>query len=336
MKLDKVARAAVPNEPVMAAGIFQAAGSMTARHSGFGEFSVRRREREERASSGLSFKRYMLLVLTPSRLHIFDASSAMTRWKANRSLATWDRSAIRATADTKSMTVRLTLEIPSENRRIELEAPKARRGTSGEVARLLGSSSPSPVPQQALASQKLMSSAGQEQAERLRKLHNRPGWLAIAGAAVRLLAYAMPWIVIRASNGSHLNISGWRALGKPWLSIAYPIVIIVAGGFYLAGRREGSPRLLLSLGVGSIVVFLIQYPVTTGRIAPLKSALTARGAIATVSLGFGLWVELAGAIMILAGGLYAYMLWKNTLPPQRSYVPPIPAVSIPARPDASR
>jgi hypothetical protein len=92
----------------------------------------------------------------------------------------------------------------------------------------------------------------------------------------------------------------------------------------------------LSLGVGSIVVFLIQYPVTTGRIAPLKSALTARGAIATVSLGIGVWVELIGAIMILAGGSYAYMLWKKTLPPQRSYVPPMPAASIPARPDASR
>src|SRR2546426_2460579 len=126
VKLDKVARAAVPNETVMAAGIFQAAGSMTARHSGFGEFSVRRREREERASSGLSFKRYMLLVLTPSRLYIFDARSHMTRWKANRTLAMWDRSAIRAKADTKSMTVRLSLEIPSESRRVELEAPKAR------------------------------------------------------------------------------------------------------------------------------------------------------------------------------------------------------------------
>ena len=45
-----------------------------------------------------------------------------------------------------------------------------------------------------------MSSGGWEHAERLRKLHNRPGWLAIAGAAVRLLAYALPWIVIRASK----------------------------------------------------------------------------------------------------------------------------------------
>jgi len=335
VKLDKVARAAVPNETVMAAGIFQAAGSMTARHSGFGEFSVRRREREERASSGLSFKRYMLLVLTPSRLYIFDARSHMIRWKANRTLAMWDRPAIRAAADTKSMTVRLTLEIPSENRRLQLEAPKARRGTAGEVARLLGGSSPSPAPPQVQANQQLMSSGGREQAEWLRKLHNRPGWLAIAGAAVRLLAYALPWIVITASNGNQLNISGWRALGEPWLSIAYPIVIMVAAGFYLAGRREGSPRLLFSLGVGSIVVFLIQYP-STPRIAPLKQSLAARGVVATVSLGFGVWVELAGAIMILAGGYYAYTVWKKSLPPQRPYVPPIPAVGIPSRPDASR
>ena len=335
MKLDKVARGAVPNEPVVAAGIFQAAGSMTARHSGFGEFSVRRREREERESSGLAFKRYMLLVLTPARLHVFDARSHLGGWKAGRAIAAWDRAAVRATADEKSVTLRLTLEIPSENRHVELEAPKARRGTSGQVARLLASTSAPPAPQFA-PTPGLMSSSERENREQLRRLSNRPGWIAIFGAAVRLVAYAMPWLVIRSINGNQVNVSGWTALDGPFVSIAYPIVIIVAAGFYLAGRREGSPRLLLSLGAGSILVFLIQLPITLSRIDPIKKALQARGVVVTVSLGIGLWVELAGAILIFAGGVYATMIWNRTKPRHTSYVALIPTVNAPSRPDQLR
>ena len=84
MKLVKVAQAEVPGETVVAAGIFQAAGSLTARMSGWGELSVRKRQREERASSGLPFKRHLLLLVTPVRLHVFDARSVLTGWRAGR------------------------------------------------------------------------------------------------------------------------------------------------------------------------------------------------------------------------------------------------------------
>ena len=322
MKLAQVAQAAVPGEEVLAAGIFRTGGSLTARMSGFGELSVRRQERRERDSSGLPFKRYMLLVVTPTRLHLFDARSAMTRWKARRSLAVWSRSDVRATMDPKPMSTRLTLDIVSESRRIELEAPKARRGTAGEVADMLAKDTAGARAhgEVALATRRLPPSAEPEEAERMRKLHSRTGWIALAGGATRLAAYAMPWIVVMAAArpDEPFDISGYRELGSPVFSIGISIVIIVAAAFYLAGRREASPRLLQSIGIGSVVVFAIQFQSTLNSISALRLALQGRGVIASVSVGFGVWVELAGVILTLAGGLYAVKLSKRGSP-QRGF-----------------
>jgi hypothetical protein len=326
MRLLDVARAAVPGEEVVAAGIFQASGSLTARMSGFGEFSVRHREREERVSSGLHFKRYMLLVVTPSQLHVFDARSAMTRWNAGERLATWDRSAIRAWTDAKLVTTRLTLEIPSENRRIELEAPKARRSTAGEVARILASQ-PTSAPGFVTPTRSPSPALEAADAELVREQHNRAGGMAVTGGLARLLAYTLPWIVVTSTySGRSVSISGYRTLGAPVLSIGYSIAIVVAGVFYLLGR-DGSPRLILSLGIGSIVVFLIQLSTTLSRMGPLRVSLQARGLTVTSTLGFGVWVELAGVLLTFAGGLCAYSLWRRTRTLPGRYIPHRPVVA---------
>jgi hypothetical protein len=284
--------------------------------SGFGELSVRRQERRERDSSGLPFKRYMLLAVTPTRLHVFDARSAMTGWKVKRSLAVWNRSDLRATMDPKPMSTRLTLEIASENRRIELEAPKARRGTAGEVAGMLAKDAAVAHSEVALATRRVPPSVEPEEAERMRRLHSRTGWIALAGGVTRLVAYAMPWIVVVAATrpDEPLEISGYRELGSPVFSIGISIVIIVAAAFYLAGRREASPRLLQSIWIGSVFVFVFQFQSTLRSISALRPALQARGVVASVSVGFGVWVELAGVILTLAGGVYAVRLSKRAGP----------------------
>jgi hypothetical protein len=46
------------------------------------------------------------------------------------------------------------------------------------------------------------------------------------------------------------------------------------------------------------------------------------------SVGFGVWIELAGVIVTLAGGIYANYLWKRTRPPSGSYVPHRPDVKM--------
>jgi hypothetical protein len=330
VKLTKAARAAVPGESVIAAGIFQAAGSLTARMSGLGEISVRRRAREERESSGLPFKRYMLLVLTDSQLHAFDARSHLTGWKAGLPLASWDRSEIRATADEKSVTIRLTLEIPSENRRIDLEAPKARRETSGTVARLLAAATPPPRSDLRPPASNVLP-PGQEDSAHTSGRQKRAGWLGISGGLVRMIAYTMPWILLASHEAPvrTVGISGWRALGGPWLSVAYPVVIVVASVMYMSGRREATPRLLLGLGITSIVVFLLQLSTTMSRMDPLRVALQEKGLTVDVAIGFGVWVESVGAILAFAAGLYAYRLWKRTVQPHRAYIPPIPESTLP-------
>lgn len=330
MRLVDVARTALPGEEIVAAGIFQAAGSLTARVSGFGLWSLLRRQREERASSGLAFKRYMLVVVTPTQVHVFDARSELTRWKARELLATWDRAAIQAWTDSKPLTVRLTLEIPSENRRVELEGRRS-RATAGRVAEVLASD-PLPLSAHGSVTHPAPSAfAAVEPVEpaELRAHHTRAGILALAGGLARLLAYPLAWIVVTSRfAGRSASVSGYQELGAPVISIGYSLVIVGAAVFYLAGRREAGPRLLLTLGLGSVLAFFYQLSTTFNEMGDFRTYLQARGVSATTSLGFGVWVETGGVILTLAGGLYAYMVWKKTRDRQGSYRPHRPDVAV--------
>jgi hypothetical protein len=165
---------------------------------------------------------------------------------------------------------------------------------------------------------------------RLRRLHVQAGWLGVAGGTIRLLAYSLPWIVLTARlNGAATTISGYRALGSGWLSVVYSVGVVVAAASYLAGRQEGGGRLLFSLGVASVAVFAVQCPLTLSRLEPLRNELAARDLDVAVSIGFGLWVELAGTLLTLCGGLAAYRLWTRTRARHASSDPPTPGGDLP-------
>jgi hypothetical protein len=325
MKLDATARQAVPGEEVLAAGIFQAGGSLTARFASFGELSVRRREREERETSGINFKRYLLLVVTPGWLHVFDARSGLRGWKVAGQLASWSRSDIVGTIDTKSVTTRLHLEIPFENRRMELEAPKIRNNTSGEVARLVANGSAAAAPSQ-LPTPSLDASSFNAS---FPILEDRPdgqeaiGLLAVAGGVVRLISYFLPWIVVHGVTD--VSFSGWTVMGGPFISVGYSIAIIVVGATYARGG-EARPRLLQALGVGSIIAFGFQFSILLQRMSEFRSYLQDHG-ISTVavhaSMGFGVWVLLVGAGLVLVAGVRGRKL--ASLDSRREpYLPPRP------------
>jgi hypothetical protein len=325
VKLIGVAQRALPHEHILAAGIFQAAGTLTARMSGFGEISARRRAKEERTSSGIAFKRYVLVVVTDGQRYLFDARSHLTGWRPADRLASWDRVKVRASTDHKSVTIRLNLEFPSEGRRLELEAPKARRETSGTVARLLTEGTPPPRADLD-ATRASQPRAAAFVSESVRASQRRIGWLGVAGGVTRVIAYTMPWVVVTTNDALRrsASASGWQVLGGPLLSIVYPIVIIVASLMYLAGRQEATPRLLLGLGITSLVVFVIQLSVTLGRLSPLEADLSRRGLNTTAHIGFGMWVELVGAALAFVAGLWAYRLWKRTQEPRPAFIPPLP------------
>lgn len=305
---------------MVAAGIFQAGGSLTARFAGFGELSVRAREKEERRTSGLTFKRYLLLVVTPSRLHVFDARSSL-RWKVARSLVVWDRSSVEATNDPKSMTVRLSLDIPSEGRRVELEAPRARKKTAGVVAELLASGT---VPKRVDLAPPERSATDDTDAaapDGLRAQRIRVAAFVIAGGCVLGLAYFLPWVVVKGS--STVTLSGFQAT-FPWLGLGYAVVIVVAALFYVAGREEAGPRIFRSFGVGVLVLFAFQVASVLAKIGELRTVVLERGLDVDVAMGIGVWALLVAGALIFIAGLRAVAIGKRTEPQRSTYVPTAP------------
>jgi hypothetical protein len=319
MSVISSARRAVPGEEVLAAGIFQAAGTLAARYADFGEISARRRAREEREASGLAFRRYLMLVVTPTRLHVFDARSGLG-WKAKQELGVWPRAALRVSAESKAVTVRLTIEIPSENRRVELEAGRSKRGAAAELVRVLTVGALPPAPDVLRAPSPSAPTLDPVEADRLEANRTTIGVLAAVGGLVRAVGYFLPWIVV--SGAETHNLTGSDG-GAPILSIGFSIAIVVVALLYLLGRRETSPQLLRSLGLGSLIASAFTFMYLTDQLGQLKSVLRARGALVTVSMGIGPWVQLAGAGIALAVGVWAVRLERRRRPSRpRIYAPP--------------
>jgi hypothetical protein len=314
VKLAAVARTAVPAEEVVAFGLFRAGG--------IAPFAARGRERQVRRSSGLGFKRYLLLVLTPERLHAFDAR-ARTGWKVEKRLATWDRSAVRTFVHPQA-TTRLTVDVPAEGRRLELEGQETRGNGAGELARLLALDSlapaPAPVPDP-WAPPVPVRAGPPEEPGPSKKLHGRVAMLAILGGGTRLLAYFLPWVVLSRPGFHSISISGMRVLGTPAFSLAYSVAAIVVGVLYLRGQRESSTRLLFWFGVSAVVVFFLQLTSTMSGMEQARAALGSR--LITARLGFGVFVEAAGAVLVLLAGVTGS--WASTRSPS-----PAPTYAAPA------
>jgi hypothetical protein len=321
MSAVSAARRALPGEEVLAAGIFQAAGTLVARYANFGEISARRRAREEREASGLGFRRYLMLVVTPTRLHVFDAHSGFG-WKVKWHLAVWDRSTIRVSAESKAVTVRLTIEIPSENRRVELEAARSKRGAAAEVVRVLTVGALPPTPDVLRAPSPNAPTLDPVEADRLEANRTTIGVLAGLGGVVRAVGFFLPWIVVGGAQTD--NLTGAQG-GAPILSIGFSVAIVVVALLYLYGRRETSPQLLRSLGLGSLIASVVTFVYLSDQLGQLRSVLRARGALVTVSMGIGPWVQLAGAGIVVAVGIWAVRLERGRRPSRpRIYAPPPP------------
>jgi hypothetical protein len=111
--------------------------------------------------------------------------------------------------------------------------------------------------------------------------------------------------------------------GAPILSIGFSIAIVVVALLYLYGRRETSPQLLRSLGLGSLIASVFTFVYLADQLGQVRSVLRARGALVTVSMGIGPWVQLAGAGIVLAVGIWAVRLERRRRPSRpRIYAPP--------------
>ena len=144
------------------------------------------------------------------------------------------------------------------------------------------------------------------ESERTKRLHAVAGGLAVAGGVVRLAAYFLPWVVATiASQFADVRFSGMDVLGTPVFSVGYSAATIVIGVLYLAGRRETLSTWLFWLGVSAAVVFVFQYSSTLNDMQDARAAFEARGLQVSLRLGIGIFVEAAGAALVLASGLVA-------------------------------
>jgi hypothetical protein len=319
MSVVSAARRAVSGEEVLAAGVFQAAGTFAARVADIGEISARGRAREEAEASGLAFRRYVMLVVTPTRLHVFDARSGFG-WKARRQLAVWPRAALRVSTELKAMTVRLTIEVPSEHRRLELEAYKSKRVAAADVVRLLTTGALPPPPDVLRAPSPSAPTLEPLEADRLEANRTTIGVLATLGGLVRAVGFFLPWIVLTGAQTE--NLSGAHG-GAPILSIGLSIAIIVVALLYLSGRRETSPQLLRSLGLGALIASIFNFIYLSDQLGQLKAVLRARGALVTASMGIGPWVQIVGAGIVFAVGIWAVRLERGRRPSRpRTYASP--------------
>jgi hypothetical protein len=262
-----------------------------------------------------------MLVVTPTRLLVFDARSGFG-WKAKRQLAVWPRAAIRVSTESKAVTVRLTIEIPSENRRVELEAARTKRGATTEVVRVLTVGGLPPTPDVLRAPSPSAPTLDPVEADRLEANRTTIGVLAGLGGVVRAVGFFLPWIVVGGAQTD--NLTGAQG-GAPILSIGFSVAIVVVALLYLYGRRETSPQLLRSLGLGSLIASVVTFVYLSDQLGQLRSVLRARGALVTVSMGIGPWVQLAGAGIVVAVGIWAVRLERGRRPSRpRIYAPPPP------------
>jgi hypothetical protein len=142
----------------------------------------------------------------------------------------------------------------------------------------------------------------------------------------------LPWIVVTFPfSGRSVGVSGNRELGVPLVSFGFSVAIMVTAVFYLVGRREASPRLLFSLGLGSVIALFWQFTATVERVGQVRTAIRARGLNVTISLGFGIWIEVVGVALTVGGGYVAYRLWKQTRPHRESYLPRRPDLAVPEK-----
>jgi hypothetical protein len=77
------------------------------------------------------------LVVTPTKVHVFEMKPSRGKMAPKSLQQTWDRRGIQVTTEDKAMATRVTVNFPNEGRRLQLDATKGSGGMSEEVIRYL-------------------------------------------------------------------------------------------------------------------------------------------------------------------------------------------------------
>jgi hypothetical protein len=93
------------------------------------------RKSAKKKADGLPFN--VGLVVTPTKVHVFEMRPKRGKMAPKSLEQTWDRRAIQVSTEDKAMATRVTVDFPQEGRRVQLDATKGSGGMSEEVIRYL-------------------------------------------------------------------------------------------------------------------------------------------------------------------------------------------------------
>jgi hypothetical protein len=77
------------------------------------------------------------LVVTPTKVHVFEMKPKRGKMAPKSLQQTWDRRAIQISTEDKAMSTRVTVDFPNEGRRLQIDATKGSAGMNEEVIRYL-------------------------------------------------------------------------------------------------------------------------------------------------------------------------------------------------------
>jgi len=160
----------------------------------------------------------------------------------------------------------------------------------------------------------------------------RAGALILLGVVLRLSSYVLPWIVAKGNRTVSMNLVHIGA--SPFPAIVTLVAAVFATG-YLTGSEWAKPTVIASIGLLAVVGTLLDLSNLIAGLHAVAPALDAQAGLAGVriAVGTGPLAELAGAILLLAGGLWATTIWHRT--PSTDYVP-APLDGLTDRPETAR
>jgi hypothetical protein len=125
------------DEPILAASVFTTAGAMAS--MGVGMLSplagILMRKSGKKKAGGLPFN--VSVVVTPTKVHIFEVKPSRGKMVPKSLEDTWDRRQIQVRTEDKAMATRVIVDFPGEGRQVQLDATKGSGGMSKEVIRYL-------------------------------------------------------------------------------------------------------------------------------------------------------------------------------------------------------
>jgi hypothetical protein len=136
--------------------------------------------------------------------------------------------------------------------------------------------------------------------DRQRRRGNTSGWIAVAGigAGLLILGSFLAWVTLIAAFVGSVSVSGTDG-GDGWISVCLGIAasLVVA----LAWNQKASLTLECLPGGAGLVLMIYEAIHISNKVATVNSSKYARAGI-----GAGIWVCLAGAIILCVCGVQGF------------------------------